>query len=74
MRDKKDKYLILFLSNTHIYRNLDRVSGFVAFESRAFAINQHLHLVKGAERHKGVVAKKGVGSRSPSLITLVIPL
>lgn len=43
-------------------------------ESQAPVINQHL-LVKGAERDKGVgIAKKGVGSRSPSLITLVIPL
>jgi len=41
----------------------------------ALAINQHLHLVKGAERDKGIgIAKKGAGSRSPSLITLVIPL
>lgn len=32
-------------------------------ESRALAINQHLHLVKGAERDKGVdIAKKGVAS------------
>lgn len=51
---------------------------FAASESRfSLAINQHLHLVKGAEWDKGGTvrtAKKGVGSRSPSLITLVIPL
>lgn len=47
----------------------------MASEMGSLAINQHLHLVKGAERDKGIdIAKKGAGSRSPSLITLVIPL
>lgn len=42
-----------------------RTASFVTSEraEQALAINQHLHLVKGAERDKGVgIAKKGVGS------------